>query len=475
MPFFHRPEGPGAGARVVMRLPRLWRTTAFRLSVLYAALFVVFTGLLLLFVYRSTAGFIQAEMADTVAIEVAGLEDEYARHNLPGLLEVVRQRSSLQYTNSLYLVRAPNGVILAGNLSAWPDVLPDENGWAHFQVSSPSAPGSRPSTASAMMFTIPGKFDLLVGRDTSEIDTLRRRIWQSLGWVVTGAVVLGLIGGGLISHGAMRQIDAVNRTTRRIMGGDLTGRVKRSGSGDEIDTLSANLNTMLDQIERLMTGIRQVTDSIAHDLRTPLTRMRSRIELVLIREDADPEIYRTALQETIVEADRLLDTFKALLSIAEAESGSRGRNFQPVNLAEVARMAADLYEPVADDKGLELHADIRGEPVLSGNPQLLSQALANLLDNAIKYTPAGSVTLTVEPAAPGRGPRVTVADTGPGIPPEMREKVLERFVRLDDARASQGNGLGLSLVDAVARLHGATLELAGNDPGLRISLQFATS
>lgn len=470
MPLFHAPEG--SAARVAMRLPRLWHTMAFRLSVLYAALFVVFTGLLLLFVYRSTAGFIQNEMADTVAIEVAGLEDQYARHGLPGLLEVVRQRSSLQYTNSIYLVRAPNGVVLAGNLSAWPDAPPDENGWAHFQVASSAGPGSRPSTASAMMFTLPGSFQLLVGRDTSEIDTLRRRIWQSLGWVVTGAVVLGLIGGGLISHGAMRQIDAINRTTRRIMGGDLTGRVKRSGSGDEIDTLAANLNTMLDQIERLMTGIRQVTDSIAHDLRTPLTRLRSRIELVLIREDADPEVYRTALQETIVEADRLLDTFKALLSIAEAESGSRGRNFQPVNLAEVARMAADLYEPVADDKGLELHADIRGEPVLSGNPQLLSQALANLLDNAIKYTPAGSVTLTVEPAAPGRGPRVTVADTGPGIPLEMREKVLERFVRLDDARASPGNGLGLSLVDAVARLHGAVLELGGNDSGLRISLQF---
>ncbi|MCW2245903.1 signal transduction histidine kinase [Azospirillum fermentarium] len=470
MPLFHSSEGPAA--RVAVRLPRLWRTMAFRLSVLYAGLFVVFTGLLLLFVYRSTAGFIQNEMSDTVAIEVAGLEDQYARHGLAGLLEVVRQRSSLQYTNSLYLVRAPNGVILAGNLSAWPDVPPDENGWAHFQVASSAGPSNRPSTASAMMFTLPGNAQLLVGRDTSEIDTLRRRIWQSLGWVVTGAVVLGLIGGGLISHGAMRQIDAINRTTRRIMGGDLTGRVKRSGSGDEIDTLAANLNTMLDQIERLMTGIRQVTDSIAHDLRTPLTRLRSRIELVLIREDADPEVYRTALQETIVEADRLLDTFKALLSIAEAESGSRGRNFQPVNLAEVARMAADLYEPVADDKGLELHADIRGEPVLSGNPQLLSQALANLLDNAIKYTPAGSVTLTVEAGTGGRGPRVTVADTGPGIPPEMRDKVLERFVRLDDARASPGNGLGLSLVDAVARLHGAALELDGNEPGLRITLQF---
>lgn len=470
MPLFHPSDN--AAARMAVRLPRLWRTMAFRLSVLYAGLFVVFTGLLLLFVYRSTAGFIQNEMSDTVAIEVAGLEDQYARHGMPGLLEVVRQRSSLQYTNSLYLVRAPNGVILAGNLSAWPDVLPDEGGWAHFQVASPTEPGSRPSTASAMMFTLPGNAQLLVGRDTSEIDTLRRRIWQSLGWVVTGAVVLGLIGGGLISHGAMRQIDAINRTTRRIMGGDLTGRVKRSGSGDEIDTLSANLNTMLDQIERLMTGIRQVTDSIAHDLRTPLTRLRSRIELVLIREDADPEVYRTALQETITEADRLLDTFKALLSIAEAESGSRGRNFQPVNLAEVARMAADLYEPVADDKGLDLHADIRGEPVLNGNPQLLSQALANLLDNAIKYTPAGSVTLTVEPAAAGRGPRLTVADTGPGIPPEMREKVLERFVRLDDARASPGNGLGLSLVDAVARLHGAVLELGSNEPGLRITLQF---
>ena len=256
------------------------------------------------------------------------------------------------------------------------------------------------------------------------------------------------------------------------MSGALQERMAVANNGDELDQLAGNLNAMLDQIEHLMVGMRQVTDSVAHDLRTPLTRLRSRLEITLV-EAATEDEYRAAIQEAISEADRLLGIFGALLSIAEAEAGTMQRSFQKVSLSDLARQMADLYEPAAEEAGLGFVSDIRAEPVALGNQQLLAQAIANLLDNALKYTPAeGCVTLTVKGPEGERGACISVADTGPGIPAEQRESVLRRFVRLEASRSSPGNGLGLSLVDAVARLHGARLEMDDNHPGLIVSLVF---
>lgn len=452
---------------------RLLRTTPFRLALLYLGLFVISVGVILAVVYRSTAGFLEEEIGATIALEVSGLQDQYRNAGLRGLVDSVRERSAVGHTNSIYLLTTPGGVILAGNLSGWPDATPGPGGWTHFKISDYGGVNNRPSTAMAVSFILPGQFRLLVGRDMSELDQLRGRMAVSLRWVFLVTVVLGLGGGLLLARGAMRRIEAINRTTHRIMAGDLSGRVPRGGGGDEIDRLAGNLNAMLDQIERLMTGMRQVTESVAHDLRTPLSRLRARVELALIRETDDPEVYRAVLQDTILEADRLLATFTALLSIAEAESGANRKALEPVRLAEVVRLAADLYEPVAEEKGLTLTIDIRAEPTVRGNEQLLAQAVSNLLDNAIKYTPEGGrIALSLEGGGPGQAARITVADNGPGIPPDMREKVLERFVRLDTARASPGNGLGLSLVDAVARLHGASLRLEDNEPGLRVGILF---
>ncbi|WP_448203311.1 HAMP domain-containing sensor histidine kinase [Azospirillum sp. sgz302134] len=454
-------------------LLRLVHTTPFRLALLYLALFILSVGVILLVVYRSTAGFLEGEIGETIALEVAGLQDQYRSTGLRGLVDAVRDRSAMPHTNSVYLLTTPGGVTLAGNLSAWPDAAPGDDGWLHFKVADYGGADDRPSTAMAVTFTLPGQFRLLVGRDMSEIDQLRGRMLVSLRWVFAVTVVLGLGGGLLVARGAMRRIEAINRTTLRIMAGDLSGRVPRGGGGDEIDRLAGNLNAMLDQIERLMTGMRQVTESVAHDLRTPLSRLRARVELALIHDTEDPEVYRAVLQDTITEADRLLATFTALLSIAEAESGAKRTDLEPVDLAGVVRLAADLYEPVAEEKGQTLSTEVLGEATVRGNEQLLAQAVSNLLDNAIKYTPEGGrIALLLEGAGPGRAARVTVADSGPGIPEDMREKVLQRFVRLDTARASPGNGLGLSLVDAVARLHGAQLVLEDNGPGLRISLVF---
>ncbi|PWC33133.1 HAMP domain-containing sensor histidine kinase [Azospirillum sp. TSO35-2] len=452
---------------------RLVRTTAFRLALLYLAMFVLSVGVILGVVYRTTAGFLEQEIGETIALEVSGLQDHYRTYGLTGLVDVVRARSAVPNNNSIYLLTTPAGVILAGNLSGWPDAVPSASGWTHFKVADYGGVTDRPSTAQAATFTLPGQFRLLVGRDMSEIDQLRSRMFHSLRWVLGSTALLGLGGGLLMSRGAMRRIEAINRTTRQIMAGDLSDRVPRFGGGDEMDRLAANLNAMLDRIERLMTGMRQVTDSVAHDLRTPLTRLRSRIELALIHETEDPEVYRGVLQDTIAEADRLLATFTALLSIAEAESGAKRQDFVPVDLAEVVGLAADLYEPVAEERGQRLTVDIRARPTVHGNGQLLAQAVSNLLDNAIKYTPeGGTIALVLDGPGPGRAACIDVADSGPGIPPDMRDKVLQRFVRLDTARASPGNGLGLSLVDAVATLHGARLELGDNQPGLRISLVF---
>jgi signal transduction histidine kinase len=267
-----------------------------------------------------------------------------------------------------------------------------------------------------------------------------------------------------MTRNMLRRVEAVNRTSTRIIHGDLSQRVPLTGSGDEFDQLAGNLNAMLDQIERLMAGMRQVTDNIAHDLRTPLARLRARLEVTLL-ERPDATLYAEALRETITEADHLLGTFNALLSIAEAEAGSRRQTMAVVDVAEIARAVAELYEPAAEEKGLRLDIANGGALPVRGDRHLLSQAIANLLDNALKYTPSGAVSLTTRESA--EGARIEVADRGPGVPADRREAVFDRFVRLEGSRSTPGNGLGLSLVRAVATLHGGSAWLEDNNPGVR--------
>jgi signal transduction histidine kinase len=274
-------------------------------------------------------------------------------------------------------------------------------------------------------------------------------------------------GGIVMSRNMLHRVEVVSNTAAGIIHGDLGKRIPLTGSGDEFDQLATNLNDMLDQIERLMSGMRQVTDNIAHDLRTPLSRLRSRLEVTLL-EQPDTARYAEVLRETIAEADRLLGTFTALLGIAEAESGSRRATMETVDLAEIVRSAVELYEPVADEKGLELEARLDQPVFVRGDRHLLAQATANLLDNALKYTPAGRIAITV--TGDRKFARLEVADTGPGIPEDHREAVFDRFVRLESSRSTAGNGLGLSLVRAVAQLHGGTVSLADNHPGLRAFL-----
>ena len=253
------------------------------------------------------------------------------------------------------------------------------------------------------------------------------------------------------------------------MTGDLTHRIATSGSNDEFDRLSDALNAMLEEIRRLMSGMRTVTDNIAHDLRSPLTRMKGRLEM-LLREPTDAEAQRLAIERTIGDADQLLATFTALLSIADAESGTARASMAQLDLGLLAADIVDLYGPAAEERAITMIYD-DGQGVVIGSRQLLFQALANLVDNAIKNTPTGgTIALSVE--AGSAGVRLAVADTGPGIPETERDRVLEPFVRLDGSRSTPGSGLGLALVAAIARLHGARLELADNHPGLSVALIF---
>jgi signal transduction histidine kinase len=275
-----------------------------------------------------------------------------------------------------------------------------------------------------------------------------------------------------MSNGILRRIDTINRTGRAIMAGHLEQRVPVIGSGDEFDQLATHLNTLLDQIQRLMDDMRQVTDNVAHDLRSPLNRLRSRLELTLLTPRAN-EAYRKAIEQTLCEADAMLATFNALLSIARVEAGARREAWDVIDIGALARDVAELYQPLAEERGLRFTQYIEQGLALRGDRQLLAQAIGNLIDNALKYTPAGG-QVELRTLEGHGGVELSVADNGPGIPADARERVLERFVRLDASRATPGNGLGLSMVRAVARLHHAELELSDNWPGLRVTLRFVS-
>jgi signal transduction histidine kinase len=440
------------------------RTNAFRLAALYFVLFAASVVALLGFIYFSTAGFVEQQTEATLDAEIAGLAEQYNQRGLSGLVQVISARSAGERGDAmLYLITDPVGHPLAGNVSGWPAGREIAPGRLAFEAAVKRGSDTETDPARAATFVLPGGFRLLVGRDLRDANAFRARVAGTLAWAGLLTLALGLAGGLLMSRHMLRRVEEVNRTSARIIHGDLSQRVPLAGTGDEFDRLAANLNEMLDQIERLMAGMRQVTDNIAHDLRTPLSRLRSRLELTLLGVP-DAERYAEALRQTIAEADDLLATFSALLTIAEAESGARGAPDE-LDLAEIVRSAGELYEPSAEEKGLRLTCVAQGAVPARGDRHLLSQAAANLLDNAIKYTPPGGHVEIRATSLDGTA-AIEVADSGPGIPPEQREAVQEPFVRLESSRSTPGNGLGLSLVRAVAKRHGGRLEIADNAPGL---------
>lgn len=458
---------------------KLLRTSTFRLALLYLLLFSLSVLVLLGYIYWTTAGFMERQTRETIDAETQGLAEQYRLLGLGGLVRIINNRVSTERArDSLYLLADQALAPVAGNLSHWPadelSAARADEGWT--TVALTSSQSERPRHAILRHFRLTNGFHLLVGRDVSDRFLVQQIIIDSLFWGMGMTVVLGLVGGVVMSRGLLARIEVINQTSQEIMAGDLTRRMPTEGTRDEFDQLAENLNQMLDRIGDLLDGFRRVSDNIAHDLRTPLNRLRSRLEVVLL-EAPDVDRYQQAIEETIQETEEILGTFNALLTIAQAEAGSRREDVQLLDLPELVRDVADLYAPVAEEKGLDFGVRLTPGIQVAGNRHLLSQALANLLDNAIKYTPeGGSVDLTL--ARSGRGCLLSVADTGLGVPAEEREKVLRRFYRLEQSRSTPGSGLGLSLVAAVAGLHRAELQLhdtrqGRQPPGLTVELRFS--
>jgi signal transduction histidine kinase len=474
-----------SAAQILRNARLIVGTHAFRLAALYFLVFAASVLGVLLFVYLTSAGFVERQTEATLDAEITGLAEQYAQRGLSGLIQIVAARSAGDRGDAMiYLVTDPDGKPLTGNIAAWPAGVPTRSAWLSFALERTVNGRSELHPAQGRLFVIPGGYRLLVGRDISDAAAFRSEVRTTLLWAGSIALGIGLIGGTVMSRNLLRRVEQVNRTSERVMAGNLSDRIPLHGTRDEFDQLAANLNRMLDQIERLMTAMREVTDDVAHDLRTPLSRLRTRLELALVGPpgasppgaspsgtDLSAGGQSEAIRDAIDEADRLLATFNALLSIAELEAGARRDQTAPLDLSEVARSAAELYEPVAEEKGFTL--TVMAEPGVSirGDRHLLSQAVTNLLDNALKYAGGGQIELRVF-AENGRA-ILEISDQGPGIPEADRHSVLDRFVRLEPSRTAPGNGLGLSLVRAIARRHDGSVTLQDNRPGLRVRLQFA--
>jgi signal transduction histidine kinase len=455
----------------VTALGKLVRSTAFRLTLVYLLIFVLYAAALLGYFALNTGRLITEQISETVDSEIAGLTQAYTVGGLRQLILILENRS-LRPGSSLYLVTAPTGQALAGNVGSLAPGVLDKNGWSETVYRRLDEQETAEHSALVRVTQLSGGFRLLVGRDLEERSRMREIITAAARGSFALVIVLGLAGGFFVTRRVLRRFDAMTETTQRIMAGDLSERLPIAGTGDELDRLASNLNDMLERIEALMRGLKEVSDNIAHDLKTPLTRLRNRCEEALRSARGEPE-YRAALESMLDESEGLIRTFDALLMIARAESGHSRENMTLFDAADIVRGVGELYEPVAEEKGLDLKVEVSAPAWVRGNRELLSQALANLVDNAIKYSqPPEETSGTSEIVLSAREEEgrvlISVADRGPGIAQPDRVRAVERFVRLPESAAQPGSGLGLSLAAAVATLHGGTLTLEDNAPGLRV-------
>ena len=475
---------------MLARLTAMMRTTAARLSALYLLLFAVCAVVLVFYMTSLSARMLTGQTMETINEEVQGLGLAYQRGGLPLLVRTIERRARQPGAN-LYLIADPNGRILSGNVESLDAGVLEIDGWTErpfayqrFGESSGERaraalePGARPvdarHNAIAVVLRLPNQMIMLVGRDLGEPErfkvVVQRALMFALGMMCLGALLIWFF----VGRRALKRIDSVSEASARIMEGDLTRRLPVTGAGDEFDRLSENLNAMLGRIGTLNEGLRQVSDNIAHDLKTPLTRLRNRAEAALAGK-RKPVEYREALEATIAESDQLIRTFNAILMISRLEAGYSAESVTKVDLADAVRDVVELYEPAAEDVGVALEASVDGSFVVDGNRELIGQALSNVVDNAIKYSAGASenprVIVSLEKT--GNEIRLQISDNGPGIPDEAdRQRATERFVRLEESRSQPGSGLGLSLAKAIVRFHGGQLDLSANDPGLSVTMVF---
>ncbi|MDJ0928190.1 MAG: HAMP domain-containing sensor histidine kinase [Gammaproteobacteria bacterium] len=449
-----------------MRLAEQLRTTTFALTLRYMVLFFVSVTILMGVINWAITGFIE-KRADRMVTESA---ETFALLYRLGGVDTLRpfiqaRQIAERSAESFYLLVDPQYQPLAGNLADWPNLQPSGDGWVAFNLRR----SGEVLEGRGRVVSLPGGAWLLVGREIQAFGALTEILDRVFVIVLGVTLLLAFAGGLLMSNNVLKRVNAINTTSRQIMAGDLSRRMPTRGTRDEFDQLSLNLNAMLDQIESLLDSIRHMSDNVAHDLRTPLTRLRGRLEsLRLDARESDIDEIDACLQD----ADGLLDTFRALLSITRIESGASDAQLIEVDLAEITRDACELYQAVAEDQSLTLACTSPASAMVRGDRNLIFQALTNLLDNAIKYgKPGGNIGVAVNDD--GDTVTLAVSDDGPGIPPDRREQVLQRFYRLDDSRSAPGSGLGLSLVQAIANRHKAKLLLDDNEPGLRARLIFA--
>jgi signal transduction histidine kinase len=456
-------------------LGKLFNTTAFKLTLVYLTVFALFAAFLLGYFAWNTRRLITEQITRTVDAEITGLAEQYSQGGIRRLVVTIDARAR-RPGSSLYLVTTFTGDGLAGNVSVLGEGVLEHTGWTETVYRRLDDAEGPEHHALVRVFQLPSGFRLLVGRDLEERERLYDIILAAGQWSIAIVIVLGLAGGFFVARRVLHRVDAMTETSRTIMAGDLSGRLPTVGSDDELDRLAVNLNVMLERIEALMRGFKEVSDNIAHDLKTPLTRLRNRAEEAL-RSGRGERDYRAALEATIEESDKLIHTFNALLMIARAESGQASTPMSEFDAAEIAHGVGELYDPLADEKGLALRVEADLPVPVRGNRELVTQALANLVDNAIKYAGpelalanGAQAEVVVEARAAGDRIALSVSDHGPGIPEADRDHAVERFVRLEQSRSEPGSGLGLSLASAVAHLHGGTLTLEDNGPGLRATL-----
>jgi len=450
---------------------RIVSTTAFKLSAIYLAVFTAFALVFVLSINFAANRLFTQQISDTIASEFAALASSWNDGGVNGLIAAIQDRSNRPGA-SLYLLADSQGRNRAGNVN---EVATEFLAQAVLTPAIVGYTGNDGVQRSAMVQVVrlQGGMFLLVGRDMSE----RERFAEitRLALIVAGVLLIGLgiVSWFFVSRRVLRRIDSISETTRRIMAGDLTGRLEVAGTRDEFDRLADSLNAMLERLEGLMRGLKEVSDNIAHDLKTPLSRMRNRLDAALANEDR--EAGRDAMAAAIEDADQLIETFNALLTIARIEAGSTDEHADEVDAAAMVRDVVELYEPVAEEAGAAISIDAEGAQPFRGNRELLAQAVANLIDNAIKHgrpaDPAVPPTIRISVRRAGNDLLIAVADNGSGIPEEERGRVQERFVRLEKSRSTPGTGLGLSLVAALAKLHRGRLELTDAGPGLMATIR----
>lgn len=438
----------------------LLRSTSLRAALLFASLFVAAAVALTALLWWNTTGYLDRETDAVIAADTRAVAERLRDSGLPGAMRMLEERVEATGADrrAIYLLAEPRLRPLAGNVDAWPLKVGAAPGWYEIDL----VYRDKLHATRLLHVELPGGFQLLVGRDVQDRALMRNLFLRALIWSGLLVLALALGGGWLVRRAVLRRVEGINRTALAIQQGDLTQRLPQHASADEFDQLVLTINHMLDRIEQLVEGVRQVSNTIAHDLRTPLAETRARLEGLLRHM---PEAGQAEIAAAMADIDRLIGVFNALLRLAELDSGLRRAGFAELDLTELVEEAAELYAPSAEAKGLALHWDAPPGLRLHGDRQLLAQAIGNLIDNAMKYTPSGGRIMLA-----AREDAITVADNGPGMSDEERARAAERFYRADSSRSQPGFGLGLSLVQAVARLHGGQLKLSDNAPGLRAEI-----